>query len=575
MLLQRGSCYHRTNPIGSLGGGAWQKTPPGVQEFWPNTDVFSPIVAFLFAWSLTATCITVTTSSSAYTINTESSYGFTITISRSSCDITSLKFYGTEYQYSGTYSHIASGLGSATVSYTTSGNYVIVKCVASSSSFDLTHYMVFQDGANNIYMGTYTNSEPSVGELRYIFRLTNLPATYPTYSYGDVSNTDGGTAIEGSDVFLVGGQTRSKFYSSNRFIDESVYCATNAGASIHACWVRPDQKATEKSSGGPFFRDISLNFGGAYHSVTYYMNSGHVQTESYRQGFHGPYVFAFSRSGVPKASEFDVSFFDNLGLTGYVGASGRGYVTGTVSGVSSSFPAVVHWYNDQYQGWATAASGSFKSPALVSGTYTMRLYQGEFLAATTTVAVSAGATKTANIAATNPILTSSHTTLFKLGDYDGQPTGFLNADKQLRMHPSDSRMSSWSPGTVAATATSSWPMAIFKGVNNGQKITFSLGNAVNQAATLRIATTLSYAGGRPQATVNGYTCPAPSAPTKIDSRGVTRGAYRGYGEVYDCTVPSGNLVSGSNTVTINIISGSGGDSYLSPNVIFDAIELFY
>lgn len=65
--------------------------------------------------------ITVTTSTASYVVNAESSYGMTATISRSSCDITSLKFYGTEYQYSGTYSHIASGLGTATVSYTTSG----------------------------------------------------------------------------------------------------------------------------------------------------------------------------------------------------------------------------------------------------------------------------------------------------------------------------------------------------------------------------------------------------------------------------------------------------------------------
>ncbi|KAF3919833.1 hypothetical protein ABW20_dc0110221 [Dactylellina cionopaga] len=118
-------------------------------------------------------------------------------------------------------------------------------------------------------------------------------------------------------------------------------------------------------------------------------------------------------------------------------------------------------------------------------------------------------------------------------------------------------------------------MAIFVSVNNGQKITFSLSSALSVTATLRIATTLSFAGGRPQAIVNGYTCAAPAAPTKIDSRGVTRGAYRGLGEIYTCSIPSGNLVSGTNTITINVISGSSGDTYLSPNVIFDAIELFY
>lgn len=298
------------------------------------------------------------------------------------------------------------------------------------------------------------------------------------------------------------------------------------------------------------------------------MNSNHAQTESYRQGFHGPYVFSFSRSGIPKASDYDVSFFDDLDLTGYTGASGRGYVSGTASGVSSDFPIVVHWYNDDYQGWAYASSsGSFSSPALVAGTYTMALYQDEFLAATSTVSVTAGSTTTASIAATNVALTDSHTTIFQMGDYDGQPTGFLNADKQLRMHPSDSRMSNWAPGTVASTDASALPMAIFTDVNNGQAISFSLDSAVSNEATLRIATTIAYAGGRPQASVNDYTCTAPSAPTAIDSRGVTRGAYRGRGDVYDCTIPSGTLTSGDNTVTINVISGSSGDAYLSPNVV--------
>lgn len=128
-------------------------------------------------------------------------------------------------------------------------------------------------------------------------------------------------------------------------------------------------------------------------------------------------------------------------------------------------------------------------------------------------------------------------------------------------------MSQWNPGTVSSTSTSSWPMAMFKEVNNGQKISFSLSSALSSSSTLRIATTLSFAGGRPQATVNSYTCAAPAAPTTIDSRGVTRGAYRGYGDIYECTVPAGTLVSGTNTVTINVISGSSGATYLSPNVV--------
>lgn len=298
--------------------------------------------------------------------------------------------------------------------------------------------MVFRHGSANIWMGTNIASQPSVGELRFLFRLDNLDKSWPN---GDVSTTTGGSVVEGSDVYLVSGQTRSKFYSSDRFIDEKIYCATNSGATVHACWLRPNHQATEKSSGGPFFRDISSNSGGDYNALTYYMNSGHTQTEAYRTGFHGPYVFSMTRSGRPDPASVDVSFFDSLNLAGYVKVSGnRGYISGTASGVSSSFPRVVHWYNSDYQFWVyTNSAGAFTSPAMPAGTYTMKLYQDEFLAATQSVSVTAGQTKTSNIAATHPALTQSRTTIFRMGDYDGQPTGFRNADSQLRMHPSDSR----------------------------------------------------------------------------------------------------------------------------------------
>ena len=299
------------------------------------------------------------------------------------------------------------------------------------------------------------------------------------------------------------------------------------------------------------------------------MNSGHVQTEAYRQGFHGPYVFSFSRSGIPEASGVDVSFFEDLGLDGYVAAASRGTVSGQASGVSTDFPTVLHWYNDDFQFWAYAESSrAFTSPPMPEGEYTMALYQDELLAATTTVTVTAGGTATADIAADNTILTDTErTTIFQLGDYDGQPIGFLNAENQLRMHPSDARMADWNPGTVSSEDASAFPMAIFTAVNNDQSISFSLDSAVDGEATLRIATTLSFAGARPQASVNDFQCEAPAAPTKIDSRGITRGAYRGFGDVYECTVPAGTLVSGENTVSINVISGSSGDTFLSPNVV--------
>lgn len=112
-------------------------------------------------------------------------------------------------------------------------------------------------------------------------------------------------------------------------------------------------------------------------------------------------------------------------------------------------------------------------------------------------------------------------------------------------------------------------MAIFKSVNSPITIKFTATSSQTGAATLRIGTTLSFAGGRPQATVrkneillhseqeyllnllqiNSYTGSTPSAPTNLNSRGVTRGAYRGLGEVYDVSIPSGTIVAGTNTVS--------------------------
>ncbi|KAL3478062.1 Rhamnogalacturonase B, N-terminal-domain-containing protein [Aspergillus californicus] len=520
------------------------------------------------------TGLTVDETDAGIVVDTESDDGFVVTID-SSGSISSLQYRSTEYQYSGTLSHIASGLGSdASVSYTTEGDYTIVSATISDDDFDLTHYYVFQDGSNAIYMGTNAASEPAVGELRWIARLVNLPGAYKE---GDVSDVVGGEVIEGSDVYLVDGETRSKFYSSQRFIDDSVYCAYASDSSVHACFLSNTQ-SREKSSGGPFHRDIDLNLVSDYQSLTYYMNSGHVQTEDYRTGFFGPYILSFSGSAITTWDDFDVSFFDDLALDGYVGSSGRGYVSGSVSGTSDSSPAVVHWYNADYQSWANTSDGSFTSPALVEGSYTMALYQDELLAATTTVSVTAGATATASLAATNEIITGDRTTIFQIGTYDGTPSGFLNAENQLRMHPSDSRMADWNPTpfVVDSASDADFPMAFFQAVNNNFEIQFTLAEAIDaDEVTFRIATTLAFASGRPGITLNDVECATPDAPTKIDSRGVTRGAYRGYGEVYTCDFAADGLVVGENSLYIAVESGSSGDEFLSPNFIVDAVELYY
>jgi rhamnogalacturonan endolyase len=84
--------------------------------------------------------------------------------------------------------------------------------------------MVVKSGDATIYMATHTTAQPSIGELRFIARLNpnSLPSEYP---FGVVSTTGGSSStVEGSDVFVVDGQTRSKFYSSERFIDDTRVC---------------------------------------------------------------------------------------------------------------------------------------------------------------------------------------------------------------------------------------------------------------------------------------------------------------------------------------------------------------
>lgn len=208
------------------------------------TTLLSPVLA-AFGYS---------SSGGNYIIDAGSSNALVISVSQSSCDINSIKYRGNELQESSKGSHIGSGLGSASVSIKQNSNVITVTCETST----LTHYYVVREGDSTIFMATYVSAEPSVGELRWIARLKSdvLPSEHP---FGAVSTTNGATeTIEGSDVFKVNGQTRSKFYSSERFIDKNAHCVYgDSPEPIHACMLVPQY---ESSSGGPFFRDIEVCF---------------------------------------------------------------------------------------------------------------------------------------------------------------------------------------------------------------------------------------------------------------------------------------------------------------------------
>ncbi|RPB24684.1 rhamnogalacturonate lyase A [Terfezia boudieri ATCC MYA-4762] len=497
----------------------------------------------------------VTNTGSNYVVNTNG--GLVFSVSKSTGDIVSLLYNGTQCQDSSKMSHIGSGLRSRNVAASTINSQYIKITVTTPT---LTQYYIAKSGDPIIYMATYITAEPTIGELRFIARLKKSAVPNGVAA----SEVHGGSVVEGSDVFLVNGQARSKFYSSKAFIDDQVHCVNGSG--IGVCMVIPDT-SYESSSGGPFFRDID-NQGTTQQELYFYMNSNHVKTEAYRMGLHGPYAMVFT-SGGTASSSLNFSFFSQLGITGFVPKSSRGYVSGTVSGVSSD--GVVHWYNDAAQYWIKS-TGPFTSPAMKPGTYTMVLYKGELKVQTVTgVTVSAGATTYCSIASAESVPSSL---VFRIGITDGRPTGFKNAANQLFMHPSDSRMSSWAPVTVTwgSMSTADFPMAQIKSINDPTIINVSLSNTT--ARTLRIFTTLSFAGGRPSVKVNSYSPAVPGAPVKIDSRGFTRGAFRGHGEVYTFSIPSSALVTGVNTIQISCVSGSSNTGFLNPNFIYDAVEFY-
>ncbi len=186
-------------------------------------------------------------------------------------------------------------------------------------------------------------------------------------------------------------------------------------------------------------------------------------------------------------------------------------MSGTVSGIPAGFQAVVHWHNNASQYWAISdQSGAYKSPLMKPGTYTVKLYRGEYPVAQDTVTVTAGGNTTKNIASTDP----DPSVIWRIGDFDGQPFEFRNGDKITRMHPADTRMSSWGGNfTVGKSTLKDFPMALFS--KEGGTVTVTFNAAANQAAvetTLRVGTTLSFKGGRPSVRINSWQGKDPGAP---------------------------------------------------------------
>jgi rhamnogalacturonan endolyase len=487
------------------------------------------------------------------------------------------------------YSHYESGLSSTTTVTATvdpNGNWIMIAC-NDLSGVGVIQYYIAEKGFNNIYMATYAPgpNSPSPGEMRFITYtnhtvLTNAPAP---------SNLTGNTgAIESTDVVgFADGTTASKYYGEYRAIDAQSYGLTGGGFGVFM-----DIGDRETSSGGPFYKDIDFQTTSSQSTELYnYMFSGHSQTEAFRPGLQGPYALEFTTGGAPAA--VDYSFIAGLNLMGYVGASGRGTLTGTASGVPSGHQVTVALSNTTAQYWATpdSTTGAYTISGMKPGTYVETLYQDELAIGTQTVTITAGTTTTVNIADT----LFSPPEVFLIGTWDGTPEGFLNADKIQDMHPSDSRMSPWGTFTdssdttamtnyiVGTSAEDVWPMAEWKEattdtsepIDNINQITFTLTAAQVVASTLRIGITRAGDGGRPIISVNGGSySSAPAISTQPSTRGVTVGNWRGNNVTYAYSISASALHVGTNTIDIEVASGSSdSDPWLGPWIIYDAIDL--
>jgi rhamnogalacturonan endolyase len=504
-----------------------------------------------------------TSSGGFFTVTTGA--GLVFKIHQSTGGMTSLNINGTELQPSGTNeSHVESGIPSPTVTAQQTGNFIIITASTSSwyGSGTLHHYYVAVNGQNNVYMATYVGSAGEVRWIQYLNRniLTNINTP---------SDINGGTTIESKDIFLVNGQTRSKYYSNRQAMNLTPRGVTGSGIGVYMAY-----GLRESSSGGPFFRDIEQQGTGASVEVYNYMWSGHNDTEPERLGvLHGPYALMVAGTSTPAAP--DMSFMYNFGFAGSVAPSGRGFVSGTASGVAGGAAVTVGWASSQAQYWtALPSNGNFTSPAMKPGTYTQTLYQGELGVATRTVTVNAGSTTSGQNIASAWFTPASP--IFRIGTWDGTPSGFLNSANLTFMHPSDTRMAHWGPITYTVGSSSAqFPAYQWKAINNPTTVRFTLSSGQIAARTVRIGITAAYAGGRPQITVNNWTSPGPAGSTQPNSRSLTIGTYRGNNALYTYNVPASAFVAGTNTMTITVLSGSGGlGGYLSPGYSYDCVEMY-
>ncbi|MGP4010413.1 rhamnogalacturonan lyase B N-terminal domain-containing protein [Streptomyces sp. 4N124] len=509
---------------------------------------------------------------SNYVIDTGASLVFKV--SKSTGDITSLVHKGKEYEgYGGRHSHVESGLGASTVTIKQTGSTILVKAVHGA----ITQWYAARSGQNNVYLWT-DKADASFTATRYIVRLK--PGIFPNEG-PDTWIEASDKVIEAGDVWQrADGTTHSKHYSGKRVIDYD-YVGFTTG-SVGLWLVRSNH---EKASGGPFYRSLlrhSNDLGVGLYEILHYNQS---QTEAQRFGLQGPYVLSFTDGGTPASSLFhanlDTSWADGLGITGWVGKAGRGRVAGVgLKGMDATYAYTVGFANKDAQYWAKAAAGTgaFSCKGMLPGTYTLTVHKGELAVHTGEVKVTAGGSTALNTLTltSDP---SAAQTVWRLGDWDGTPGEFKNAQLMTYAHPSDARAAKWTGNVTIGSGSeaASFPAYMWKDVNDGILVYFKLTKEQAASAhTLRVGVTTAYINGRPRVTVNDWVSAIPTAPAQPSTRSLTTGSYRGHNHTFTFNVPSSAWktdVSQYNVLKLNIVSGSTGSAYLSPGTSFDCIDL--
>jgi len=500
--------------------------------------------------------------------------GLVFEVERGDGSIRSIRFHGgPELQDQRRFSHLGSGYGPVTSTATTTGDVVLIICRTGNGngySPDLTHYFMVRRNRNLIYMATFVSHHPRVGETRWITRFAAQPfpqSPAPSNSRGAVAN------IEATDVMrMADGTSRSKYYGDTVTLGKQramdlTWCGIQ-GPGIGAWMIFGNR---ESSSGGPFYRDIQNQGTEVYN----YMNSGHAQTEEPRLNvLHGPYALGFTDGRPPAAVDFSWIDRAGLGLRGYVPAAGRGTVRGRADGVPAPFQAVVGFANAQAQYWAVARDGRYHCPGMKPGVYKATLYKRELEVATGTVTVAVGGSATLDLASTER---RSHP-VFRIGEWDGTPAGFLNSRNLIAMHPSDPRQLPWGPiaFTVGRDGPEKFPAIIAAATNSPARIRFNLTpEQAARGATLRVGITVAMHGARPRVEVNGrWTSRIPGPSSQPDGRSYTVGTYRGRNHTFEFRIPPSAFSAGANTLTIGVVSGSRqGSGWFSPGWVNDCIEL--